>query len=70
MSFQSATCAFALAAALAAAVSGAQASDQPKYPDWKGQWERFIVRGVTGQPHKLKRPQGFALGEGATDRVH
>src|SRR5215471_8206182 len=36
------TCAFALAAALMAALPGARAED-PKFPDWKGQWERFVV---------------------------
>src|SRR5258708_35263559 len=54
------TCAFALAAALTATMGGAQASDQPSYPDWKGQWERFVVRGVSGQPsHDQTKPWGF-----------
>src|SRR5215470_20177912 len=25
-------------------------ADDPKYPDWKGQWLRVRVPGVTGQP--------------------
>jgi hypothetical protein len=32
--------AIALATALALAIAGAQALDEPKYPDWKGQWIR------------------------------
>ncbi len=50
----------ALAAALALAVGGARASDDPKYPDWKGQWTRFIVRGLPGQgSHDQTKPWGF-----------
>ncbi len=41
----------ALAAGLMMTVDGARASDD-KYPDWKGQWERFVVRGIPGQPNK------------------
>src|SRR4051812_15926937 len=39
----------ALAAAWLATVAAAQAADDSKYPDLKGQWERFIVRGLPGQ---------------------
>jgi len=63
---RSSTCAFVLAAtllleaALLMTMAGAQASDQPKYPDWKGQWERFVVRSVPGQPsHDQTKPWGF-----------
>src|SRR6266567_4872299 len=31
-------------------IGGAQASDEGKYPDWKGAWGRFVVRGLGGQP--------------------
>jgi hypothetical protein len=37
-------------AALAIPGGGVQASEDGKYPDWKGQWGRFIVRGLPGQP--------------------
>jgi hypothetical protein len=37
-------------AALAISVGGVQASDDAKYPDWRGQWGRFAVRGLPGQP--------------------
>jgi hypothetical protein len=42
--------AVALVAALTANTSGAFAADDAKYPDWSGQWERFVVRGIPGQP--------------------
>ena len=31
-------------------IGSAQAFDDSKYPNLKGQWERFVVRGVPGQP--------------------
>ena len=37
-------------AALAMATGVVQAADDMKYPNWKGQWVRFIVRGLPGQP--------------------
>jgi len=42
--------AVALAAALMTTINGARADDDAKYPDWKGKWERFAVRGLPGQP--------------------
>src|SRR5437870_2804222 len=44
---------------LMTASGGAKAQDS-KYPDWKGQWTRFIVRGLPGQPsHDQTKPWGF-----------
>jgi hypothetical protein len=40
----------AVSAALSIASADAQILDYAKYPNLKGQWERFIVRGVGGQP--------------------
>jgi hypothetical protein len=40
----------AQAAALLMTVGGAQAFDDAKYPDLKGQWDRFAVDGLAGQP--------------------
>ena len=40
MLYRSSITAAALAAALAMPVAGAQAFDESKYPDWKGQWDR------------------------------
>jgi hypothetical protein len=37
-------------AVLAMATGVVQASEDMKYPNWKGQWGRFIVRGLPGQP--------------------
>jgi uncharacterized protein (DUF2147 family) len=52
--------AVALAAALMATINGARADDDAKYPDWKGKWERFAVRGLPGQPsHDQTKPWGF-----------
>jgi hypothetical protein len=48
------------AAVLAMPIVGAQAADDMKYPDWKGKWERFVVRGLPGQPsHDQTKPWGF-----------
>jgi hypothetical protein len=35
--------------ALLTMIAGAQAADDAKYPDWKGQWNRIIIRGLGGQ---------------------
>jgi hypothetical protein len=40
--------AVAVTAALMLTIGGA-AADDPKYPDWKGQWSRLLVPGVGGQ---------------------
>jgi hypothetical protein len=37
-------------AALSMTIIGAQAADESKYPDWRGQWTRAPVAGLTGQP--------------------
>jgi hypothetical protein len=38
------------ASAVIASSAGAQIFDYSKYPDLKGQWERFVVPGLPGQP--------------------
>jgi hypothetical protein len=49
-----------LMATLAISIGGVQASDDAKYPDWKGQWARFVVPGIPGQPsHDQTKPQGY-----------
>ena len=41
-------------------IGGVQASDDGKYPDWKGAWGRFVVRGLGGQPSfDQSKPWGF-----------
>jgi hypothetical protein len=50
----------AAALTLAMTAGGVQASDDAKYPDWKGQWTRFIVRGLPGQgSHDQTKPWGY-----------
>jgi hypothetical protein len=49
MLYRSSTAAFALAAALMGAMGGAKAVDDSKYPNWKGQWSRVVIREVEGQ---------------------
>jgi hypothetical protein len=39
-----------IAFAALAALAGAQAADEGKYPDWQGAWGRFVVRWIGGQP--------------------
>ena len=50
MNCQSVTRASIFAAALLMAIGSAQAFDDSKYPNLKGQWDRFVVRGLPGQP--------------------
>jgi hypothetical protein len=50
MPYRSSIGAIALVAALSVMIAGARADDGAKYPDWKGQWTRVRVPGVTGQP--------------------
>jgi hypothetical protein len=50
MHYQSSVRAIAHVLALLVTIGGAQAFDQSKYPDLKGQWERFIVKGLGGTP--------------------
>src|SRR5271163_4541777 len=46
-------------AALALSAGRAAASDEAKYPDWKGQWSRFAVRLPTQPSHDQTKPWGF-----------
>lgn len=49
----------ALTVAVTMAVGAARAADESQYPDWKGQWERFAVPGLPGQPsHDQTKPWG------------
>lgn len=49
MLYRKLICAIAMAAAFMMTISGVQASDDAKYPNWKGQWNRVVVPGV-GNP--------------------
>jgi hypothetical protein len=49
----------ALAVLVTVAASNLHAADHANYPDWKGQWARFVVRGLPGQPsHDQTKPWG------------
>jgi hypothetical protein len=46
-------------AALGVGIAGAQAFDDAKYPQWKGQWTRAPVPGVSGNPsYDPSKPRG------------
>src|SRR5215475_14479763 len=50
----------AIVAAGLLAPIGARAAEEAKYPDWKGSWARFVVRGLGGQPSfDQTKPWGF-----------
>ena len=46
MVYRKSFCAIALSAALTMTISGVKAADDAKYPNWKGQWSREVMRGV------------------------
>ena len=50
--------AVALGAALMVTIVGAQAADDMKYPDWRGQWIRIPVRLPTQPSHDQTKPWG------------
>jgi hypothetical protein len=50
----------ALATSLFVTPAAAQPHDAAKYPDWKGQWARFAVPGLPGQPSfDQTKPWGY-----------
>jgi len=59
MWYRSSIGALALAAMLAVTIDGARSADDAKYPDWKGQWERFSVKLPTQPSHDQTKPWGF-----------
>ena len=52
-------------AVLTIAIGDTRALEESKYPDWSGQWERFVVRGLPGSRRCLEATQELArlLGE-------
>jgi hypothetical protein len=47
-------------AVLTIAIGDTRAREESQYPDWSGQWERFVVRGLPGQPSfDQTKPWGF-----------
>jgi len=45
-------------AALAMPAGDARAVDDAKYPDWTGQWERFVVSGFPASLHSTRPSPG------------
>jgi hypothetical protein len=45
-------------------IGGARAAEDAKYPDWRGQWARFAVRGLPGQPSH-DQTKSWGLGQQA-----
>jgi hypothetical protein len=59
MLYRSSMAAFVLTAMLCGAIAPALAFDDAKYPDWKGQWSRAPVPGVSGNPsYDPSKPRG------------
>jgi hypothetical protein len=54
----------ALSVPLLMTMVSAQAHDETKYPNLKGHWERFVVRGVPGQP-SFDQTKGWGPSQGA-----
>ena len=63
MLYRSLLCLTALAA-LSMSTVGAQVLDYAKYPDLKGQWTRFVVRGLGGQA-SFDQTKPWGLGQEA-----
>jgi hypothetical protein len=64
MLYQKLIGAIALAAASMMTIGCVQAADDAKYPNWKGAWERFEVRGLGGQP-SFDQTKPWGLGQQA-----
>ena len=59
MSKPSLIAAVVIAGAALMVVNGAKA-EGVQYPEWAGQWERFVIPGIPGQPsHDQTKPWGF-----------
>ncbi len=65
MPHRSTTGAFALAAALMTTMGGAQAADDAKYPNWKGQWNAIVTPGLEGRQFKFDPTKPRGLGQQA-----
>ena len=50
--------------ALSVSIAGAEILDYSKYPDLSGQWDRFVVPGVAGQP-SFDQTKPWGKGQGA-----
>jgi hypothetical protein len=62
MNFRNSIASMALAAALCVTLTDLWAQDVSKYPDWKGQWSRVVVTGVSdglNPSFDQTKPSGF-----------
>src|ERR1700722_12415036 len=49
----------AVAAALCTSIAPARAWDDARFPDWKGQWSRAQIPGISGNPsYDPSKPRG------------
>src|SRR5258706_4359168 len=60
MSYRDSLSIITLLVALSTPLSNAQAHDESKYPDWKGQWGVIVAPGLEGQAVKFdpNKPSG------------
>ena len=65
MCFRSTLSTAALVLALAMTISIANAHDESKYPNWKGQWRVILTPGVGGQNVKFDPTKAFGRAQGA-----
>src|SRR6516164_2064225 len=65
MSYRTSTSVFALAAALMVTMGGAQAADDAKFPDWRGQWTIILTPGLAGQRVKFDPTKPWGPGQQA-----
>src|SRR6516164_4064950 len=65
MSYRTSTSVFALAAALMVTMGGAQAADDAKFPDWRGQWTVILTPGLAGQGVKFDPTKPWGPGQQA-----
>jgi hypothetical protein len=62
--------AIALLAAICLLTANTKAQDAAKYPDWRGQWDRFVVPGVRDISHDQTKPRGYGQQAPLTPEYH
>ena len=56
---------FLAVAVAVVAIGAARAADEPKYPNWKGQWNAIVTPGLVGQQFKFDPTKDRGLGQQA-----
>src|SRR3954464_5873191 len=59
MPYRRSISAIGLLTAICLLTANTKAQDAAKYPDWRGQWERFVVPGVPDNSHDQTKPRGY-----------